>query len=169
MKESWMVLQDCLDGLRLIKKFTAFEIYYFEKQLTEIEKAYPYTVFCSPGLIVEYFECSICGLDIASVECTHLKGNLYSGKMCYAIAAGECEVTELSFTFNPRDKRCIIEIKGNQPIDFTQMLSKELKQKRVSIVDFDAVKLTSKSDVNGQCINHAHLAFIPRPLSHIKI
>lgn len=82
---SWVKLQDSMDSLRVIRKFSEIDITQFESQLIEIERAYPYGLFFSIGASVEFFECSICGEDIDSFSCSHRRGNLYRGKMAYGI------------------------------------------------------------------------------------
>ena len=53
--DSWSSLQNTLDLLRLIKKFSAINIQFFENQLIELEQTYPYNVFFSIGASVEFF------------------------------------------------------------------------------------------------------------------
>lgn len=48
--DSWLSLQDSLDFLRLIKKFSNIDIHFLEDQLVELERTYPYNVFFSIGL-----------------------------------------------------------------------------------------------------------------------
>ena len=83
--ESWNSLQEALGLLRVIKRFSDIDVSFFERQLLELEQAYPYGVFASVGMLVERFDCSICGLDIDSDGCPHRRGQLYRGVMAYGI------------------------------------------------------------------------------------
>lgn len=47
--DSWCSLQEALDLLRLIKRFSHLDVDFFETQLTELEPAYSYAVFVSVG------------------------------------------------------------------------------------------------------------------------
>lgn len=114
---SWGALQDALDGLRLVKKFSRIDIAFFENQLVELEGAYPYRVFASIGAIVEHFECSICALDIDGVECSHRKGELYAGKLAYGIARNVTSLDHVSLVLNPDDKRCVMQV-VDTPLQF---------------------------------------------------
>lgn len=106
--DSWCSLQDSLDLLRLVKKFSNINIHFFEDQLVELEGIYPYTVFLSIGMTVESFECSICGADINSQECLHIRGDLYGGVMAHAIARNIVQPNHLAMVSNPEDKRCVV-------------------------------------------------------------
>ncbi|MCZ6803133.1 MAG: hypothetical protein O7D86_04165 [Proteobacteria bacterium] len=78
---SWDSLQDSLDLLRLIKKFLDEEAYnnfrFFEYQLKQLERLYPYHYFFSMGATINWVECNICGKDMDSMDCDHLRGELY--------------------------------------------------------------------------------------------
>ena len=51
----------------------------------EIENLiFPPQNFCSPGLIIEELECSICGKD--PEDCDHMPQRVYMGKICTMIA-----------------------------------------------------------------------------------
>ena len=114
---SWITLQDALDCLRLIKKFsnpTKYYVYnFFENQFIELEKIYPYRVFASVGMVVGHFECSICGKDIDSRECPHVQGDLYMGKMACGIARDIKEIDHISLVSNPEDKRCVLTLQDD--------------------------------------------------------
>lgn len=108
---SWWSLQDSLDSLRQIKKFYNNEhhvLRFFEKQLVQLETLYPYTLFSSPGFIVEQFECSICKNDIDSDLCPHMKGELYSGEIAYAVAQKIKDIDHFAIVTNPTNKRLVI-------------------------------------------------------------
>lgn len=105
---SWGRLQDALDLLRVIKRFSGLDASFFENQLLALESAYPYTLFASVGMTVSWFRCSLCGRDIDSTDCPHMRGELYAGKMAQAIAQDIAELSEVSLVTNPEDKRCVI-------------------------------------------------------------
>jgi hypothetical protein len=106
---SWCSLQDALDLLRLIKKFSRIDISFFESQLTELEQLYPYNVFFSAGMVVEGLECSLCGFDIDSDECLHMRGQLYGGRMATAIVQKVVRFDHASLVTHPADKRCVVQ------------------------------------------------------------
>jgi len=113
---SWLVLQDILDYLRCIKKFHKkrnLVVNFIEKQFIALESSYPYRLFSSVGIVVDYYKCSVCGLDIDSFECTHLKGELYNGEIAYGIANRILHFDHCALVENPLDKRCAIPIEDN--------------------------------------------------------
>ncbi|MBB4593604.1 YecA family protein [Xanthomonas cannabis] len=105
--DSWYSLQDCFDLLRLIKRWSSIAVDSFESRLSQLESAYPYKIFFSKGLVVEYFECSICGQDMDAVICPHRRGHLYRGVIARAIARGEMQLDHISAVDHPHDKRCV--------------------------------------------------------------
>jgi len=108
---SWSSLQDCLDLLRTIKRFSLdnrlYKLEQYENLLLDIEKMYPYRIFFSMGIEVGIYECSICHENIDSFDCPHEIGNLYKGKMAYAIAKEIANINHVSAVENPKDKRCV--------------------------------------------------------------
>jgi hypothetical protein len=134
--DSWVCLQNALDRLRLLKRFSDIPISFFEVQLTELEKMYPYEIFFSAGMVVEGLACNICGLDIDSDECCHIRGELYSGKMATAIVTKIVKFDHGSLVRNPVDKRCVIqyEDKGHQ-FNVIRYLSNLLIAKQCLISD----------------------------------
>jgi len=112
---SWNDLQDALDLLRLIKRFSSINVSFFENQLLELEQAYPYNVFFSVGMTVEYIECGICGKDINSLECEHIRGNLYMGELANGVYRNVVSLDHASLVADPEDKRCVISYKDNGP------------------------------------------------------
>lgn len=109
--QSWCALQDGIDNLRSLKRFYPHRnkvVSFFEKQLVQLEGAYPYKLFSSPGFIVDRFECSICSNDIDSDLCPHMKGELYFGDIAYAIARNMKDIDHFAFVTNPTNKRLVI-------------------------------------------------------------
>jgi hypothetical protein len=107
--DSWSSLQDCLDLLRTIKRFSEINVSFFEDQLLELEAGYPYGVFASVGMLIERFDCSICGEDIDSDKCPHMRGELYQGEMAAAVAHNITRVDHVSLVLEPEDKRCVVQ------------------------------------------------------------
>jgi hypothetical protein len=150
---SWQSLQGCLDCLREVKKFSknhsSNAIVFFENQLIELEKLYPYGIFVSVGAIVELFECSICGKDIDSFDCEHMRGDLYRGKMAFGIAKNLVNIDHVAMTMNPKDRRCVVQYDDNGP-QFKSMryLSSLLKDKRLTPLSFDHLKFSKRKEKN---------------------
>ena len=61
---SWTKLQDAIDYLNLIERFTdGQDIFYlalFDRQLKQLEKLYPYQFFQSVEMVIQEQHCSIC-------------------------------------------------------------------------------------------------------------
>lgn len=115
---SWVALQDSLDSLRSIKKFYVFQsitISFFEKQLLSLEKLYPYSIFSSIGFIESNHECSICHNDMDSDACEHLRGDLYSGEIAYAIVRKIEKLDHIALVHSPLDKRLVVGINDEHP------------------------------------------------------
>lgn len=143
--ESWHLLQDSLDHLRLIKKFSNINIEFFEGQLLELERTYPYNVFFSIGATVESFECSICGQDIDSQECQHVRGNLYGGVMAYAIAKNITQLDHISMVLHPADKRCVVSYEDDgEQFKLVRYVSSLISSKRFRISDFGRLQFSKR-------------------------
>jgi hypothetical protein len=143
--ESWCLLQDALDLLRLIKKFSNIDIHFFEDQLIELERMYPYNVFFSIGATVEFFECSICGRDIDSQECQHVRGNLYGGVMAYAIAKNLSQLDHVSMVAHPQDKRCVVSYEDSgEQFNLVRYLSSLISEKQCRISDFGRLQFSKR-------------------------
>ncbi|MCG2721025.1 MAG: SEC-C domain-containing protein [Thermodesulfovibrionales bacterium] len=119
LTNSWNSLQDSMDHLRSVKKIsngTEMRLLDFlENQLIDLEKLYPYNMFFSMGVKVDWFECSICGKDIDSIECEHTKGELYRGKVAYGIAKNIGYVDHVGIVKYPADKRCVVQYDDDGP------------------------------------------------------
>ncbi len=143
--ESWNKLQDCLDYIRRIKKFSSTEnllISFFEKQLVALEETYPYTLFSSVGMVVDMYKCSLCGLDIDSLDCPHMVGELYAGEIAYGIAQGEGSYLDhVAITENPQDKRCVLNSFENNSYQFAvqRQLAEYIKDDKMKPLDFHEV------------------------------
>lgn len=115
---SWVSLQDSLDGLRSIKKFYTLQcttVLFFEKQLLSLERLYPYGLFSSVGFIESNHECSICHKDMDSDDCEHLRGDLYFGEIAYAIINKIERLDHIALVHSPLDKRLVVGINDDHP------------------------------------------------------
>lgn len=136
-KESWNHLQNCLDHIRNLKRHSSLNLEYFEKQLTDLEKLYPYKIFFSIGAVVESFECSICGADIDSLDCPHIMGDLYYGKMACAMATKLTKLDHVSMVKTPKDKRCTVDIPNNaHSFNAVKTLSDALTLRHFTVLAF---------------------------------
>jgi hypothetical protein len=115
-KDSWIVLQDTIDKLVDVTKFTdissGFGINDFNNHLTELEKLYPYNLFASSEMVIRTKRCSICNRSVLDIDCIHIPGNLYWGQK--AVTKNEdIEFQAVALVSHPMDKRCIMEISGD--------------------------------------------------------
>lgn len=109
--KSWCSLQDTLDNLRNVKRFSDHDsalVDLLEVQLKAIESVYPYRLFSSTGIIFEGCNCNICGEDIDSFECCHIQGELYEGEIAIGIAQKIKELDHIAIVEHPEDKRCVV-------------------------------------------------------------
>ena len=58
----------------------------------------------SVGCSVARSVCSVCGNEIGSPDCGHLKGQTYGGKLCYALLEGAVDAYEWSFVAVPAQR-----------------------------------------------------------------
>lgn len=124
-RSSWDKLQDCNDIARTIGRLInlekRWEIPLIVNLLLQYEGLYPYTFFISPEVVVEKSHCSICGKSMRDLECSHRVGLLYWGKLCYEVFDKVDKIPSLSLVEHPRDKRCVIEMIGNEPVRFDRL------------------------------------------------
>ena len=155
---SWNTLQDSIDKLRIVKKFATENedskpLSFFENQLVNLEKLYPYNIFFSIGAVVDYYECSICGKDIDSDTCPHFKGELYGGVMAVAIARNIRELNHVSMVKHPADKRCMVKYDDDgEQFKLVEYLSSLVQDKRLKPFDFGELRFTNKSIPNPDYI-----------------
>lgn len=119
-KNSWNSLQDTIDNLLLVSRWSSnrfhFHLEKLDMHFKELEKLYPYNIFASSEMVITKTRCSICGKDGLDIDCIHIPGNLYWGEMA-------CTIAE-NFTFqavalvkHPIDKRCVMEIQDDNRTD----------------------------------------------------
>ncbi len=147
--KSWNKLQDCLDYVRTIKKFSSKEsplISFYEKQLIALEKTYPYTIFFSVGIVVDTYICSLCGLDIDSLDCPHIAGELYAGEIACEIVQGEnVHLDHVAITEHPKDKRCVLNAYEDDAPQFgiQLKLSEYIKTDKIKPLGFQEISKIS--------------------------
>lgn len=117
-KQSWNVLQDCLDNLKFVGRHVAIGA---RKEIPEIydllecyEKLYPYNVFASSEYVISKSHCSICGKSMQSLSCPHIKGNLYWGEIAVEVIDEIQNFQATCLVSHPDDKRCIIELSDDK-------------------------------------------------------
>lgn len=143
--ESWRKLQDALDSLRIVCKFSRIDISKFENQLLALEKAYPYRVFFSIGMVVDWFECSICSKDIDSYECPHRLGNLYRGKMAHGIARNAIKLDHVSIVERPQDRRCVLSYDDNsEDFKLVHFIAQLLYTGKMRVSNFEGLKYSKR-------------------------
>lgn len=98
----------------------------YQEKLSSIEEfIFPPHQFVSPGMIVNMYECSICGNDYDT--CPHLQGIAYNGVFCNRILR-DIEATEVSFVDDPKDKKA--RVRGRHVEDgFRDQMTWEIKQR----------------------------------------
>ncbi len=152
---SWGSLQGTLDHLRSVKKFSNGNctriVDFFENQLIELEKLYPYNVFFSMGAKVDWFECSLCGKDIDSLECEHVKGELYRGKLAYGIAKNIGYIDHVGVVKYPADKCCVVQYDddGSQ-FQMVRYLSGLLTSRKLKPLSFHHLEFSKRMEKNPE-------------------
>lgn len=107
---SWSKLQDAIDCLNSIERFTdGQDIFYlnlFDKHFKQLEKLYPYQLFQSVETVIQEQHCSICKRNSFDPACTHIPGNLYYGEMAMTKVT-RADLIAVSLVEYPADKRCV--------------------------------------------------------------
>ncbi len=93
------------------------------------------SVGCSVGKII----CSVCGKDMRSGACGHIKGNEYDGKICCHLLSEPEDAYEWSFVAVPSQKNAGV-IKSFSPFS-AQDAERELRNEYISSVFKDASML----------------------------
>ena len=113
-RESWDILQDCLDSAIWIGRYTTIENRYEVPQIVELlvnyENLYPFKVFASTEMVYSESKCSICGKSVQSFDCPHIKCNLYWGEVATEIISKIEEFQAVAMVSHPLDKRCVMEL-----------------------------------------------------------
>ena len=141
-RESWNILQDCLDSAFWIGQYTVienrFEIPQIVDLLTSYESLYPYKVFASSEMVITKSECSICGKPFQSLDCPHIKGNLYWGEVAIENVTEIKEFQAVAMVSHPLDKRCVMELSDDTRTNEEkfQVLNEFLEQKIAPLQQF---------------------------------
>lgn len=111
-KSSWDKLQDCIDDAHYIGRFTSdrLEIPSLLKLFRSYESLYPYKVFASSEYVIHKSHCSLCGKPMQSLQCPHIRGNLYWGNPAAEIVDEITEFRAIALVSHPENKRCVIEL-----------------------------------------------------------
>jgi hypothetical protein len=149
--ESWRVLQDAADSLRLVKKFSSIDVNSLDEQLAELERTYPYGVFFSIGALVERFDCSICGEDIDSTSCAHRRGCLYRGRMAHAVAHNKISIDHIAIVDQPQDRRCVVAYDDSgEQFALVRFLANLLATCRCRVSDFGMLQFSKSQRQNPE-------------------
>jgi hypothetical protein len=113
-KNSWSKLQDCFDISKHIGQYTEIEnrleIPEIVRLLIGYESLYPYTIFVSSEFVITKSHCSICGKSMQSLDCPHLRENLYWGKVATSVVDEIKTFQAVCVVSHPEDKRCVMEL-----------------------------------------------------------
>lgn len=124
---------------------------FFESQLTELEQLYPYNVFFSVGMVVEGLECSLCGFDIDSDECLHIRGQLYSGRIATAIVKDVARFDHAALVTNPANKRCVVQYEDTgAQFNVIRYLSNLIKSNKFQVSDQLNVRFSKRKLPNPE-------------------
>ncbi len=123
--------------------------FYLENQLHDLEKLYPFNLFCSVGLLVEKYLCSICGYDIDSFDCQHIQGELYSGKIAQGVPEGAVQLDHVAFVDPPKDKRCTVIYEDSSPA-YTSIryISNQIINSQITPLSFDHMCFSKRKRKN---------------------
>lgn len=115
-KESWNKLQDCIDDAQYVSKFSEdrFDIPDILELLRQYENLYPYKFFASSEFVITKSHCSICGKSMQSLQCQHIKGNIYWGEPAIECVDEIKEIQAVCIVSNPEDKRCVFELANDE-------------------------------------------------------
>ncbi|HEX5277883.1 MAG TPA: zinc chelation protein SecC [Fluviicoccus sp.] len=110
---AWCILERCEIDLSLLVENSDSAFHkvartaVFDEYIKNWQSLYPYKIFFSPGFLVGFYTCSICGEKIRpSKSCGHRKKRLYGGKICFHIGH-DLEPLEVSIVTRPVQKYSI--------------------------------------------------------------
>lgn len=113
-KSSWDKLQDCLENIKYVSRFTVKEnrmdLDDLYDLLVQYEGLYPYSIFGSSEYVISKSHCSICGQSMQSLDCPHIKGNIYWGEPAIECIDKIDVFQALCVVSHPEDKRCVLEM-----------------------------------------------------------
>ncbi|EKS8361261.1 SEC-C domain-containing protein [Bacillus cereus] len=112
-QDSWVLLQDTIDKIINVNKFTenhsAYKIDKFNELFYTLEKLYPYKLFASIEAVIKTKICSICGKNAIGLDCLHITGSLYWGEMANVLCK-DIALKAVAIVTHPLDKRCVMEL-----------------------------------------------------------
>jgi len=110
--QTWSLLQDLQDSLRLIKRFGRrpdIRLWaVLEEQCAGLERLYPYRIYQSVEVVHGPLVCSICGREMDDPRCFHIPGDLYRGQLALGVVQKIISAPAIALVSNPMDKRCVI-------------------------------------------------------------
>lgn len=75
------------------------------ERLEDLERVvFPAQMFMSVGMLVNRYECSVCGGDYE--DCPHTVGKPYMGRFCVMVINDIAKLDHVALVGAPRDKRC---------------------------------------------------------------
>ncbi|MCQ2479574.1 MAG: hypothetical protein MJ120_02950 [Clostridia bacterium] len=129
------------------------------------------SVCCS----VENYTCSICGNDLRSEKCTHIKGVEYNGRLCYCILKEPKDAYEWSFVAIPAQpgagvtkgfekskvaktfSECEKSLKSGREILIDSVLSKKMGEKLTKLQKDADLGREYKNDITAQIIRYSSM------------
>ncbi|MFA0164615.1 hypothetical protein AB4457_25430 [Vibrio splendidus] len=121
-RDAWCDLEQCeIACSNLIENATeeflkGSRVYFIRDAVKNWQSLFPYCLFISPGFVVGYYTCSICGHKIRPrSRCKHQKGRIYCGELCVHIAH-DMEFKEVSIVKNPVQKYSVLH--DDETLDF---------------------------------------------------
>lgn len=149
-KKSWDKLQDCISAISLMGRFIGNNnllcLQDIASHLFNLERLYPFTIFASSEFILLKESCNICKRDISDPQCEHIPGELYFGQVVQRVVE-KMEFVGVALVKNPLDKRCIIEIQGDNPKKF-EAVETFLKYAKSPLHTFLITEIPIVFDVN---------------------
>jgi hypothetical protein len=102
----------------------------------------------SVGCAVEETRCSICGNNLNSGECSHIKGESYNGKLCYGELINPYDAYEWSFVAVPAQKEAgVIKAFNRKERTMTDIIKSIENSEAVTLTEKDSKKLNEY--ING--------------------
>ncbi len=197
-KDSWNKLQDCLDDVKYVGRFTEVEnrldLSEIYDLLVQYETLYPYNVFTSSEYVISKSHCSICGESMQSLACPHIKGELYWGEPAIECIDKIDVMQAICLVSHPEDKRCVLEMTEDTRTEKEKFLMLdqylELKQPYLQNATIKAIKeLRIREDIKivgrnqpcscgsgkkfkrccGKDMYNEHIRYLVSPLSTVKL
>lgn len=124
-RKAWCQLEECelkCDNI-IENSSTEFllksKVITIQKIVEQWQALYPYTLFVSPEYKIKRYSCSICGCNIKPRNrCSHKKGILYNGEICFHII-DDFEILSFSIVTNPVQKYSVIH--NDDTLNFTHL------------------------------------------------